>query len=366
MAGKTKTEFDDELVKAIEQPLMLVPVALGIFFAAQAMGAEGQVDSFFASLTKSMIIYVIFSALFRLVRPTMKLIEGLQEMIGETFVEWLGKIIKAIIVFVGAAAILDVWGVPVMPFLASLSLLSVAIALGAQDLFKNLIAGMTIIGERRFAKGDWIFVDNVVEGTVEQVSFRSTMVRRFDLSPVYVPNAKLADNPLTNFSRMTHRRINWTIALEYRTTGEQLAAIREKIEAYIAGNDDFAPDTDVATFVRINEFADSSVNLLVYCFTKTIAWGEWLAIKERFALEIKKIVEGEGAAFAFPSQSLYLESTLDGDAPPDEASEDSAGSDDRDHPVSKASAKKDGRSGTRGGGRAVETDGGDKAEAAEE
>ena len=378
IAGRTKTKFDDELVAALKKPLTLFPMAAGIYFAAQALGASGEVDNFFELLTKSIIIIAIFWALFRLVDPVVSLVKGFQMMIGDTLLDWLKRIFKAIVVFVGGAAVLDVWGVPVLPFLASLSLLSVAVALGAQDLFKNLIGGMTIIGERRLAKGDWVFVDGVVEGTVEDVSFRSTTIRRFDKSPVYVPNSKLADNPLTNFSRMTHRRIYWKIGLEYRTTDDQLAAIRAAIEEYISESDDFAPAAEVSTFVHVDEFADSSVNIMVYCFTKTTVWGEWLAIKEQLAFHIKKIVEGEGAGFAFPSRSLYFEKLPDGASPeaftpPSEDSEEGSEDGDdvpdtRESESVKASKRKSSRStsGPSPDGRGVEGEGGDKGDAANE
>lgn len=374
LAGKTETTFDDNLVKALKPPLTLLPISAGIFFAAQAMGATGEVDEFFVAVTKSIVIGAIFWALFRLITPLLMLIRGMRHLFGETFLGWISRILKAIVVFVGGAAILDVWGVPVLPFLASLSLLSVAVALGAQDLFKNLIGGMTIIGERRLSRGDWIFVDGVVEGTVEDVGFRSTTVRRFDKSPVYVPNAKLADNPLTNFSRMTHRRIYWKIGLEYRTTDDQLAAIRGAIEDYITSSDDFAPAAEVSTFVHIDEFSDSSVNIMVYCFTRTTVWGEWLAIKEQLAFHIKKIVENEGASFAFPSRSLYFEKLPDGAAP--EAFEppsdrEGAPADDGKVPETpesesvKASKRNPGgqRGAPRPDGRGVAGEGGDKGEA---
>ncbi len=315
IAGRTKTDFDDKLVEALKKPLALLPIAAGVYFAAQALGARGEVDQIVAEVTRSIIVIVVFWTLFRLVDPVLDLLKRARRIMGETFLDWMKRIVKAVIFFVGGAAVLDVWGVPVLPFLASLSLLSVAVALGAQDLFKNLIGGMTIIGERRLSKGDWIVVDGVVEGIVEDVSFRSTTVRRFDKAPVYVPNAKLADNPLINFSRMTHRRIYWKIGLEYRTTDEQLTNIRKAIENYIEANDDFAPAVDVSTFVHIDEFADSAVNIMVYCFTKTTAWGEWLAIKEQLAFFIKKTVEEAGASFAFPSRSLYFEKLPDGFAP---------------------------------------------------
>jgi MscS family membrane protein len=172
----------------------------------------------------------------------------------------------------------------------------------------NLIAGITILAEHRFNPGDWIKVGDEVEGTVETIGFRSTMVRRFDKAPVHVPNAKLSDNAVINFSSMTHRRIYWMIAVEYRTTIDQLRRIRDEIENYIYGSDDFAKPPEVPTFVRIDRFNDSSIDIMVYCFTKTIHWGEWLAIKEKLAYGIKEIVEGAGTGFAFPSQSVYLES----------------------------------------------------------
>ena len=112
---------------------------------------------------------------------------------------------------------------------------------------------------------------------------------------------------VTNFSEMTHRRIYWKIGVEYRTSIDQLRTIREGIEAYIMGNDSFAKPPQVPTFVRIDSFSDSSIDILLYCFTRTTVWGEWLAIKEDLAYEIKQIVEGAGSGFAFPSQSLYVE-----------------------------------------------------------
>lgn len=380
IAGRTKTDFDDQVVAALKKPLTLLPIAAGVFFAAQALGASGELDEFAVLLTRSLVIAAIFWALLRLIGPVLDLLKGVRHVLGETFLDWMKRILKAIIFFVGGAAVLDVWGVPVLPFLASLSLLSVAVALGAQDLFKNLIGGMTIIGERRLSKGDWIFVDGVVEGIVEDVSFRSTVVRRFDKAPVYVPNAKLADNPLTNFSRMTHRRIYWKIGLEYRTSDEQLANIRKAIEDYIANNDDFAPAADVSTFVHIDEFSDSAVNVMVYCFTKTTTWGEWLAIKEQLAFFVKKTVEAEGAAFAFPSRSLYFEKLPDGFAPEtfqppandggEETGEDAEGAGDVDegdipdkNESASIKASKQRGATTSGGphphGRGAEADGGD-------
>jgi MscS family membrane protein len=223
-------------------------------------------------------------------------------------VEWLLKSIRVAFLFIGAGTILEIWGIKILPLLAGLGLFGVAVALGAQDLFKNLISGLLIIAERRFSPGDWIAVEGVVEGTVETIGFRSTLVRRFDKAPVFVPNANLSDNVVTNFSAMTHRRIYWTIGVLYSTRVEQLRRIRDGIERYILDSDDFAHPPEVPAFVRIDRFGDSSIDIMVYCFTRTTVWGEWLEIKEDLACRIKEIVEEAGSGFALPSRSLYLES----------------------------------------------------------
>jgi MscS family membrane protein len=113
---------------------------------------------------------------------------------------------------------------------------------------------------------------------------------------------------------MTHRRIFWIIGVEYRTTISQLRTIRDNIEAFIMESDDFARPPEVPMFVRIDRFSDSSIDIMVYCFTKTTNWGVWLKIKEGLAYKIKEIVEEAGTSFAFPSRSIYVESMSDDQA----------------------------------------------------
>jgi len=312
--SKTKTLLDDDLLTAMEEPIRLAPLIIGAFFAFQFLNLETGVQDIVDKLIRSMITAAIFWALFRAVGPLSNLLTRLEKLFTAVMMDWLVKAIKTLLAFIGFAAVLEIWGIQVGPILAGLGLFGVAVALGAQDLFKNLIAGILIIAERRFNKGDWVRVDGVVEGTVEQIGFRSTMIRRFDKAPVFVPNTQLSDNAVTNFTAMTHRRIYWHIGVEYRTTIDQLKTIRDGIESYVLGSDEFADPSEVSTFVRIDKFSDSSIDIMLYCFTKTTNWGEWLEIKERLAYHVKDVVEGAGSSFAFPSTSLYVHS-MPGDAP---------------------------------------------------
>jgi MscS family membrane protein len=306
--ARTETNLDDEVLNALEPPLAFVPVVMGFFFATAYLHPKEPLADFISNLNRSLVSFAIFWALYKAVGPLSRVVGKLEELLSPSMVQWLIKAVRIGLLVIGGAVILEVWGIQVGPLIAGLGLFGVAVALGAQDLFKNLIAGLFVIGERRFHIGDWIHVDGVVEGTVESIGFRTTRIRRFDKAPVFVPNSQLSDNAVTNFSHMTHRRIYWIIGVEYRTTTEQLRRIRDGIEAYITSSDDFASPDEVSTFVRIDKFAASSIDIMLYCFTKSTVWGEWLEIKERLACEIKRIVEEAGAGFAFPSQSIYVES----------------------------------------------------------
>lgn len=306
-AERTKTSVDDTAVAALAQPIRFVPLVLGLFFAKEILTFTGTSEAIADGFLKSLVAFVLFWFLHRLVDPLRSLVSRLEEVLTAEVMDWAVRGIKIGLILIGAATILEIWGIQVGPILAGLGLLGVAVALGAQDLFRNLIAGILVIGERRFARGDWIRVDGIAEGIVEEIGFRSTLVRQFDKGPLYVPNAKLSDNALINYSRMTHRRIYWIINVEYRTTIDQLRRIRDGIEAYLLENDEFAHPPEVVTFVRVDRFSDSSIDIMVYAFTVTTVWGEWLAAKERLALKVKEIVEGAGAAFAFPSRSIYIE-----------------------------------------------------------
>ena len=148
-------------------------------------------------------------------------------------------------------------------------------------------------------------MEDIIEGIVEKIGFRSTVIRKFDKSIAIIPNFQFAENAVINISQTTNWIISWTINLQYDTTVDQLKIIRDEIEDFIKKHEDYKPDLGYA--VRIDKFADSSIDMYIRCFTKTDDWDEWLAVKERLAIAIKQIVEKNKASFAFPSQSIYVE-----------------------------------------------------------
>ena len=151
-------------------------------------------------------------------------------------------------------------------------------------------------------------VEDIIEGVVERIGFRSTVVRKFDKSVAVIPNFQFAENAVINVSETTNWRISWIITLQYDTTVDQLKKIRDEIYALVLNDTSFAKNEHSSFFVRIDSFSDSSIDMLVQAFTVTNDWGEYLKIKENLAVKIIEIVDINSTGFAFPSQSLYVES----------------------------------------------------------
>ena len=189
------------------------------------------------------------------------------DLLSRDLLNWIIKAVKVLIFILGIAAVLELWGIKIGPIIAGLGLFG-AVALGAQDLFKNLISGILVLVERRFKVGDWIYVEGVIEGVVENIGFRSTVVRRFDKSLATIPNFQFAEKAVVNNSLTTNRRINWVIGLEYRTTSQQLIKIKDEIENYVKKVNFFSKTDDTFLSVKIEQFAASSIDIKKICFNK--------------------------------------------------------------------------------------------------
>ena len=311
IVSKTSNQIDDAVIEVLDGPLKFLPVVLGFFIASSYLDVSDNNQDFLDLLNRSLITIFIFWLLHQLIIPFSFVIKNFESKISKPLVDWTLKGLKILVIVLGAVAILELWGIRVGPVIAGLGLFGVAVALGAQDLFKNLISGIMILMEKRFTVGDVILVSGEVEGVVEQIGFRSTLVRRFDSTPVMVPNYKFAEQSVTNYTRRHHRRIRWLIGLEYRTSIDQLKNIRDEINNLIEKDQNFAKNQNASFYVRIDSFSDSSIDMLVQTFTVTNEWAEFLKIKENLAVKIIEIVENNEAGFAFPSQSLYVEKLSD-------------------------------------------------------
>jgi MscS family membrane protein len=119
-----------------------------------------------------------------------------------------------------------------------------------------------------------------------------------------VPNSILANEVITNWSKMGKRRITYKLGLKYSTSVDKIKKVVSEIREMLENHPAIHKQT---IFVYFNEFADSSLNLFLYFFTKTINWKRYLEVREDVNLKIIEIMENEGVEFAFPSTSLYIE-----------------------------------------------------------
>ena len=308
LTAHTDSEIDDVLLESLKKPLGYIPMTVALYFIAVYLPLSGMADTFATNLIKAMIAFTIFSALANAIAPIFQAFTS-SAVLTRSMTMWLERAARIIIWIIGLGIILDIFGIQIGPLVAGLGLFSVAVALGAQDLFKNLISGLLIIGENRFQPGDRIEVPGSLHGMVEDIGFRSTLIRMFDTAPMLVPNKDLSDVKVINHGNMQYRRISWTLNLIYSTTQEQLAKICDEVTTFITTSDEFINNPNQESFARTEELASSSIDVRVLCYTDPVGLTDFSKIKQNLIFEIIKIVRNNGSEFAYPSTSVYVENT---------------------------------------------------------
>lgn len=308
LTANTESEVDDILLESLKKPLGYIPMMVALYFVTVYLPLSGTADVFATNLVKAMIVFTIFSALANSIAPIFQAFTS-TAVLTKSMTMWLERAARIIIWIIGLGIILDIFGIQIGALIAGLGLFSVAVALGAQDLFKNLISGILIIGENRFQPGDRIEVPGQLHGVVEDIGFRSTIIKTFDTAPMLVPNKDLSDVKVINHGNMEFRTINWTLNLIYSTTQEQLANICNDITTYISSSDQFTKNPNQESFARTEELASSSIDVRVLCYTDPVGLTDFSKIKQNLIFEIIKIVRTNGSEFAYPSTSVYVEDT---------------------------------------------------------
>lgn len=310
--AKTRNIWDDALVNAARRPLRLLVWVIGIGFAGDII-LHDTGATLFTAVNPLRTVGVIGSLVWFVVRFAQEIELGLVEHrqargepVDLTTVKAMGRLVRASVLITGALIALQSLGFSVSGVLAFGGIGGIAIGFAARDILANFFGGLMLYLDRPFAVGDWISSpDRDIEGTVEDIGWRLTRIRRFDKRPVYVPNSMFASMAVVNPSRMSHRRIYETIGIRY----DDLAAmgpIVAEVESMLRARDDI--DTTQTLMVYFSAFNQSSCDFMVYCFTRTTAWAEYLAVKQDVLLKIADIVDTHGAQIAFPTRTLHLAS----------------------------------------------------------
>ncbi len=312
----TTTDIDDQVLNAVAEPLKFVPIIVGVFVFANYFEFNKEVEEFLFTVVRSLIAFVMFWGTFMILTPVSSILEKFlanmsresEHLFAEEFTGLIIKSAKLMIIGVAIIIILSQWGINVLPLLTGLGIAGMAIAFAAKDSIENIFGGVKIIMSGIFKRGDWIQTPSV-EGTVEEIGIATTNIRTFAKAMQSVPNSVLATEPITNWSKMSARRIKMMIGLEYRTQANAIENIIDKMREYLRDNPDIANpgEKKVVQMVHLVEFGGSSIDISLYYFTNTVNWMEWRRVKHENMLAFIAIVESEGASFAFPSQSVYVE-----------------------------------------------------------
>lgn len=322
--SRARVKVDDSIIASLERPLRFLPLAVAFVVIATFLDGAGWLTHAIWQISMSLTVIFLFWLLFEAVGAAFLLISRRNES-GTVLIGWIVKWCRIVLVLLAVLTILQIWGVRVWPFLAGAGVFGFALALGAKDLFRDLIAGIFVISEVRYQNNDWIEVDDVVNGTVEAIGLRTTRVRLFDTAIRHVPNSQLGDDALTNYSKMKHLQLDMLVKLDCRTTVAQLREVRSAIEDHIRGNDDFVQPPDGAIRVHVAELGESSIDLSVYCFTVTTDLQTFLTIREGLIFHIMESVEAAGTRLAVPTEAVILDRSAAGRRQP--------GGDDRIRPA---------------------------------
>ncbi|MEA3492102.1 MAG: mechanosensitive ion channel family protein [Campylobacterota bacterium] len=305
LSRKTKTSLDEQIIMGLKKPIRFGFIVVGIHLFFLLIFVN---NKFIHLVLESLIIYTIFWAIISIIDAIKDYIFNYSTADPQQSKELSGfiiKVIKGIVMAIGTSAILHNWGVNVTGIVASLGLGGLAFALAAKDTAANLFASIALLLDNSIKGGEWIKVAGV-EGVVEGVGMRTTKIRSFRKSLYTVPNHLIANNPIENFSRRGVRRISMDVGLTYDTKGKQVEKIVSDIREMLQKHPKISQKETL--LVNFNSFGDSALNIFIYAFVYTAQWDHYLDIREDIHLRIIEIVERNGSAFAFPSQSLYLES----------------------------------------------------------
>ena len=306
LARRRNITFAANLMTVLEKPLRWLIVLIGFIIASRYFPFEVVSHEIRIRLFRSAFIILAtwallnISTILTLLFPQLnsKLDLGVDQIV----IPFITKIINIIFIALGVSIVAEEWGFNVNGFVAGLGLGGLAFALAAKDTISNLFGGIVIITEKPFTIGDWIKTPSV-EGTVEDITFRSTKVRTFAQALVTVPNATLSNEPIINWSKMGKRQSAFHLRVSYQTSRTKLEVLTKQLEQMLQNHEGVHKDT---IMVRFDQFSSASLDIYLYFFTTVTDYAGYLETKENINFKIMDILEQYDVEMAIPAQNLIF------------------------------------------------------------
>lgn len=316
---RSRFSVDTELVLAFKEPTSFLVLVNFFYAACYSMPLDfAHYDDTIYNIYRSFLIMGICSGVFNLSDEDgalfKKIIGALNLKLDGTVLHLISNVVKIIVVAIAVTMVAYEWDYNINGVIAGMGIGGVAIALAAQETLSNFIGGIMLVVDNPFSKGDWIQTADV-EGIVESSSFRSTRVRTFTQGLVTIPNASLSKGVITNWSRMSKRRVRFVLGVTYSTTMQEMKICLERIKNILIQHEDIDQDNIIVTF---DNYGASSLDILISYYVYKTESPEYFAIKSTMNFAIMSILEEEKVSVAFPSQSVYFENISQ--LPPDKIS----------------------------------------------
>ena len=325
-------KYTESILQKIRKPLEIVIVLINIeliIYIYKDFQATEALTRFFNISYAILIIWLIYRVLNVVANIKIHDISTKDKKIKNEMINLGMKIVNFIIIVVGLLIVLKLAGINLTAILSGLGIGGFAVALAAKDSLSNFFGTLSILLSDVFSQGDWIVVDGN-EGVVVEMGLRVTTLRTFDNALIAIPNATLANNDVKNWNkRKLGRRIKMSLGVKYDSKSSDIKKAIEEIRVMLDKHKGIATQNTKYThnkyaqaklvskddlegvkktlLVYLDEFSDSSINILVYCFSKTVDWQEWLDTKADVMHKIMDIFEKNNLEFAFPSMSIYYE-----------------------------------------------------------
>ena len=326
-----QNSIQDYLKESIERPLILALYLLSIHISIYILVKDtmliNKIIPWINTLYMGLFTWATYSLLSNFISNfAQDLIEKYPNVRKEMIV-FILRIIKIILILLVILFLFTQLGIDIKAIAASLGVGGIAIALASKDTLANFFGSLNIMTDNSFSQGDWI-VTNTVEGTVVDIRMRTTRIRTFDNAMITVPNSELANSHIKNYSkRRIGRRIKMTLNITYQSDMKDIINLKNDIRNMLENHPDIASEKNVNTnrskkfeaikredlqgvkrtlLVFVDEYDSSSINILVYCFTRSPDWEDWLKVKENVLVKINSLVQKNNCDFAYPSQTLFV------------------------------------------------------------
>ena len=307
---QTENSLDDIVFTAMTRPIGWIIWLQGLAIAADVIlvKTESAIFAYADSLRDIGVLVCIAWFVLGMIRGSEELYIETAEQMDKTTAHALGKLLRLAVIITASLVILQTLGYSISGVLAMGGVGGIAVGFAAKDLLANFFGGLIVYLDRPFAVGDWIrSPDREIEGTVESIGWRVTVIRNFQSQPMYVPNSVFTTVIVENPSRMRNRRIYETIGLRY-TDLTNMDKVVSEVETMLRQHE--AIDADRTMMVNFNKFGASSLDFFIYCFTHTTSWVEFHEVKQDVMLQIAGIIEANHAEIAFPTSTIHLADSI--------------------------------------------------------